>query len=161
MGSNPVLSASEPDNFFSGHRRDSKEAHFAGSFVEKTTTMRRTNRHLFRPVRALSARFLRPMIRQWLFPMHIEEMLASLQRTFSSMTRPDNLTPRELENFIAAQCCAATSIAPPSRSPAEGLWGCDGIHRDAPLVVSTLPLMCDHSRFGRGRFERMGRNRPA
>jgi hypothetical protein len=44
-GSNPALSASEPDNFFSKGQHDSKDAHFAGDFALKTTTMRRTIRH--------------------------------------------------------------------------------------------------------------------
>jgi hypothetical protein len=51
------------------------------------------------------------MIRQWLFPLHIDEMLACLERTFSSKARSTNLTGRELENLVAVQRCTATSIA--------------------------------------------------
>jgi hypothetical protein len=80
-GSNPALSASEPDNFFSGRGCVANEAQFTGTFAHKSTTMRRTNRHQFRPIRRLSARFLRPLIVEWWFPMHLDETLARLQRT--------------------------------------------------------------------------------
>jgi len=80
IGSNPVFPASEADNFFSGRPAIADKAQFAGVFVPKTTTMRRTNRDLFRPIRRLSVPILRAMIVEWWFPMHVDEMLARLQR---------------------------------------------------------------------------------
>jgi len=48
--------------------------------AHKTTTMRRTIRLQIRQMRALSGRFLRAMIVEWLFPMHFDKGLACLQR---------------------------------------------------------------------------------
>ena len=110
-GSNPALSASELDNFLSGRRAVANEAHFTASFGQKTTTMRRTNRHLFRSIRRLSARILRAMIVEWWFPMHLDKTLTRLQRTLPILAQGLNLTTRELENDSASSRCTATSIA--------------------------------------------------
>ena len=72
--------ATEPANFLSGLTRISIEALFPGKFTRKTTTMRRTIRLQIRLVRALSGRFLRAMIVEWLFPMHFVKALPRLQR---------------------------------------------------------------------------------
>ena len=84
VGSNPILSASEPANFLSGHACVAHNGHLMGSSARKTTTMRRTIRLQIRSVRALSARFLRAMIVEWLFPMHLDKALTCVQR----MPRP-------------------------------------------------------------------------
>lgn len=81
LGSYVYLPASEPANFLSGLACVANEARFPGTFVQKTTTMRRTNRLQNRQVWAFSSRFLRAMIGEWLFPMHIAEMPARLHQT--------------------------------------------------------------------------------
>ena len=58
-----------------------EKARNPGTNAHETATMRRTNRLSIRPVRRLSAPFLRATIVEWLFPMHIERTLAHLQRT--------------------------------------------------------------------------------
>ena len=78
MGSNPVLSAKQSANFFSRRRGVADEAHFAGSFAQKTTTMRRTNRLKFRSIQARAACFLQAMIVEWWFPMHLDKTVAHL-----------------------------------------------------------------------------------
>ena len=73
--------ASEAANSLSGLAGLANIAYFTGLSVHKTTTMRRTNRLQIRSVRALSARFLRAMIGEWLFPMHTAKIAAHLHRT--------------------------------------------------------------------------------
>jgi hypothetical protein len=104
-----MLSASEPDNFFSGHRAVSNEAQCTAVFAPKTTTMRRTNRHLFRPIWRLSARILRAKIVEWWFPMHLDKTVARLQWTVPLLELGLNLTTRELEKDSASLRCTATS----------------------------------------------------
>ena len=116
-GSNPDRSATEPANFLSGLEGIANKSVFPDPFAPKTTTMRRTNRLKFRSIRALSARFLRTMIRQWLFPMHINETLACVEQTFSSDKGAGNLSAGELENLVAEQRCTATSIAITNSNP--------------------------------------------
>jgi len=72
--------------------------------------MRRTNRHLFRPIRRLSAGFLRAMIAEWWFPMHLDKTLTLLQWTVPLLELAPNLMTRELENDSASLRCTATSI---------------------------------------------------
>jgi hypothetical protein len=111
-GSSPDRSASEAANFLSGHESVVNNVHFTGDLARKTTTMRRTNRLQIRSVRTLSARFLRAMIGEWLFPMHTAKMLAHLHRTELLKAPAQNLTLREAENLFATRRCTATSIAP-------------------------------------------------
>lgn len=65
--------------------------------------MRRTIRLWIRHFRPLSARFLRALIVEWLFPMHLDKTLAYLQRTALLQTAIPNLAPLELENDFALQ----------------------------------------------------------
>ena len=79
--------ASEAANFLSGSACVANDADFAGFSSHKTTTMRRTIRLQIRSDRALSARFLRATIVEWLFPMHIDKALTCLQRIPSRLPR--------------------------------------------------------------------------
>ena len=73
-----MLSASEPDNFFSGRRAVANEAQYTGVLAPKTTTTRRTNHHLFRLIRRLSVRILRAMI------VESSRPLASVEQDFAA-----------------------------------------------------------------------------
>jgi len=85
-----------------------EKARFPGLSSRKTTTMRRTNRLQNRPTRALSARFLRAPIVEWLFPMHLGKTLPHLQRTTLLHRVTPNRAMCGLENDFAPQRCAAT-----------------------------------------------------
>ena len=80
-----ALSATQSANFLSGHEWVAGDAHFTGFSVRKTTTMRRTIRLQIRPMRALSGRFLRAMIVEWLFPMNFDKAPSCRQRTPSRL----------------------------------------------------------------------------
>jgi hypothetical protein len=73
--------ATQSANFLSAGQRIVRNAHFTGVSAWKTTTMRRTNRLQIRSIRALSAPFLQALIVEWLFPMHIDKVLARLKRS--------------------------------------------------------------------------------
>jgi len=72
-GSNPDRSATEPANLLSGLACVANEASFTGLSAHKTTTMSRTIGLQIRPAWALSPRFLRAMIVEWLFPMQFDK----------------------------------------------------------------------------------------
>jgi hypothetical protein len=88
-GSNPALSAKQSANLFSGRVSFVNKARFPGVLAPKITTMRRTIRLSIRPIRGLSTLFLRAMIVEWLFPMHIDEMPARLPQ----MSSPESHGP--------------------------------------------------------------------
>lgn len=104
----PTWPAIKSANFFSGAPGPGEKARFTGLFARKTTTMRRTNRPKIRPLRSLSAHFLRAPIVEWLFPMHLGKTLPRLQRAVLLQTTKPNLAVLGLENAVAQQRCAAT-----------------------------------------------------
>jgi hypothetical protein len=62
--------------------------------------MRRTKWLQTGRVWAFSARFLRAVIGEWLFPMHVAKMAAHLCQTEWLQARAKDLTPREAKNLF-------------------------------------------------------------